>query len=423
MAPDGDVRTAADSRHDHGLVVGAAVVNGLSGYLVLLIAARTLSPAENADFLVFWGALFALFGVTRRHRRRGHPGGARHRPRWRRAAVAGSTRVMPVVAAARRCSPPPWWRSPRRCGPVTSSGDRALPWTALLVAGCRALPRALRDRRDRGWAWTLADLRPARGTRPAGAAGPGGRRRRARAGSGRAGRRLGPGGGVLAGPASRCVAPTWPWTTSVGLDTRGFVRRILGACSASAASAVLIVGFPVLVRATQPRRGVRRRGTAAARRVAVPRAAPGAVERLPERRGDARDDAGPGGPARPLPLLVAAGTAVGMAPGALIGPWALASGQPRLPRGAGDRGAPGAGRRAGLHPHPDRRRSPGPRPTPASTCWGGWRASVVAVGRAGDAVRPDAAGGRLAAGRARGRARRCTSSASEARRRVRRPRR
>jgi O-antigen/teichoic acid export membrane protein len=43
-------------------VVGlASVLAAMSGYLILVIAARTLGPARNADFLVYWALLFGLF--------------------------------------------------------------------------------------------------------------------------------------------------------------------------------------------------------------------------------------------------------------------------------------------------------------------------------------------------------------------------
>ncbi|CEA08641.1 hypothetical protein BN1051_01998 [Arthrobacter saudimassiliensis] len=35
----------------------------LSGFLILFIVARVLSPADNAEFLSFWAALFAVYGV------------------------------------------------------------------------------------------------------------------------------------------------------------------------------------------------------------------------------------------------------------------------------------------------------------------------------------------------------------------------
>lgn len=42
----------------------ASVLSGLSGYLILVIAARTLGPARNADFIVFWSLLFGMFGIV-----------------------------------------------------------------------------------------------------------------------------------------------------------------------------------------------------------------------------------------------------------------------------------------------------------------------------------------------------------------------
>ena len=44
-------------------VLVAAGASGTAGYIVLVLAARVLDPVTNADFLVYWGALFAVFGV------------------------------------------------------------------------------------------------------------------------------------------------------------------------------------------------------------------------------------------------------------------------------------------------------------------------------------------------------------------------
>ena len=41
----------------------AAGTSGVAGYVVLVLAARVLDPATNAAFLVFWGAMFAVFGA------------------------------------------------------------------------------------------------------------------------------------------------------------------------------------------------------------------------------------------------------------------------------------------------------------------------------------------------------------------------
>lgn len=44
-------------------VAAASLVAAASGYAVLVLAARTLTTAENADFLTFWGLVFFLFGT------------------------------------------------------------------------------------------------------------------------------------------------------------------------------------------------------------------------------------------------------------------------------------------------------------------------------------------------------------------------
>lgn len=41
----------------------SSLVAAACGYLVLIVASRSLSPAENANFLAFWGVLLGLFGV------------------------------------------------------------------------------------------------------------------------------------------------------------------------------------------------------------------------------------------------------------------------------------------------------------------------------------------------------------------------
>lgn len=41
----------------------SSIVAALCGYLVLLISSHTLSPADNANFLAFWGVILGLFGA------------------------------------------------------------------------------------------------------------------------------------------------------------------------------------------------------------------------------------------------------------------------------------------------------------------------------------------------------------------------
>lgn len=42
----------------------ASAISAVSGYLILVIAARALGPERNADFLVFWALMFGVFGIV-----------------------------------------------------------------------------------------------------------------------------------------------------------------------------------------------------------------------------------------------------------------------------------------------------------------------------------------------------------------------
>jgi hypothetical protein len=75
-------------------VLGAAVTSGLAGYVVLVLAARGLEPAVNAQFLVFWGTVFGFFGVL--------IGVTTETTRtvFASRGATGATRVFPVVLGA-----------------------------------------------------------------------------------------------------------------------------------------------------------------------------------------------------------------------------------------------------------------------------------------------------------------------------------
>ena len=62
VAPKTPVKGAISIRGASGVGV-SSLVAALSSYLILFLTARTLSPADNANFLVFWAALFAIIGV------------------------------------------------------------------------------------------------------------------------------------------------------------------------------------------------------------------------------------------------------------------------------------------------------------------------------------------------------------------------
>ena len=75
-------------------VLGAALTSGLAGYVVLVLAARGLDPAVNAQFLVFWGTVFGFFGVL--------IGVTTETTRtvFASRGTTGTTRVFPVVLGA-----------------------------------------------------------------------------------------------------------------------------------------------------------------------------------------------------------------------------------------------------------------------------------------------------------------------------------
>lgn len=51
-------------RFEAGAIAGATVVGALSNFVILFVAARSLVPADNVEFLVFWSLLFGMFGVV-----------------------------------------------------------------------------------------------------------------------------------------------------------------------------------------------------------------------------------------------------------------------------------------------------------------------------------------------------------------------
>lgn len=55
--------SSAISTGQAGRVGAASLFAAVSGFLVLFIAARALSPADNAEFLAFWAGLFAVIGI------------------------------------------------------------------------------------------------------------------------------------------------------------------------------------------------------------------------------------------------------------------------------------------------------------------------------------------------------------------------
>ncbi|PKH44356.1 hypothetical protein SAMN05192575_102416 [Nocardioides alpinus] len=226
------------------LVLGAAVVSGASGYLALILAARTLSKADNADFLVFWGVVFAMYGVligvttetTRAVSSTRDPG-------------ARTTLVMPVVlgfalalVAVVGLTGVLWAPSVFGTHWVPLLGATVLGTT--LFSGHVAVAGVASGRR----AWSGYSLLVA----------------------GETATRLVLFGVVvvLAGGvvgfafASAVASGFWVaatvassryrdlWNQRIDGDVRAIVRRLVAACTAAGVSALLLVGYPVLLQVT-----------------------------------------------------------------------------------------------------------------------------------------------------------------------------
>ncbi len=228
------------------LVLGAALISGVSGYLALILAARALTPTDSAHFLVFWGVVFAMYGVLI-----GVTTEATRAVSTSRATGADGTRLVPVAigfgltfVAVVGTSGLLW--APRVFGPDWGPllGATVLGATLfsvhVVVAGAAT---------GRG-AWSGYSLLVAGETATrlvlfvvaavvvAGVAGF------AFASA------VASGFWVAATLASRRYRHLW--TQRVDVDVAGLVRRLLASCTAAGVSALLLVGYPVLLRVTTP---------------------------------------------------------------------------------------------------------------------------------------------------------------------------
>ena len=225
-------------------VLGAAVISGVSGYVALIVAARTLSPAGNAHFLVFWGVVFAMYGVligvttetTRAVSTSRDPATATHK--LLPVAIGFGLALVAVVGVSGLLWAPsvfgPDW--PPLLGATVlgtamftfhatiagvASGRGAWTGYSLLVAGETTARLVL-------FAVVVVLGAQVAGFAYASAAASG--------------------FWLAATLASRRYRHLW--TQRVESDPRGLVRRLLASCAASGVSALLLVGFPVLLRLT-----------------------------------------------------------------------------------------------------------------------------------------------------------------------------
>ncbi len=227
----------------------ASIVSAISANAVLLVVARALDPVANADFLVFWALLFACFGVL---------GGVQNEA-TRAVRVARTTppgagsraRVLPValligatLGAVLLVTAPAWAQS--LFGSHAAILTVTLTLAVIAFSGHSAVAGALSG----AGAWPVyARL----------------------VGTEAVVRFLLVGAVALVGVrlvgveiASAGAAATWigffalssraraAQHADADVDTRDYLRRTAQAMLASAASAALLVGFPVLLRLTTP---------------------------------------------------------------------------------------------------------------------------------------------------------------------------
>ena len=228
------------------LVLGAALISGVSGYLALILAARALSFADSAHFLVFWGVVFAMYGVLI-----GVTTEATRALSTTRADGPGRTPLVPVaigfglaLVAVVGATGLLW--APRVFGPdwapllgATVLGT-ALFSVHVVVAGVAT---------GRG-AWSGYSLLVAGETATrlvlfvvvaVVAASVSGFAFASAAASGF---------WIAATLSSRRYRHLW--TQRVDVDVPGLVRRLVASCTAAGVSALLLVGYPVLLRVTTP---------------------------------------------------------------------------------------------------------------------------------------------------------------------------
>ncbi len=228
------------------LVLGAALVSGVSGYLALILAARTLSAADSAHFVVFWGVVFSMYGVligvtteTTRAVTTTRDTGTGGTPLVPVAIGFGLALVAVVGATGVLWAPPvfgPHW-GPLLAATVVgttlfsvhvvvagvATGRGAWSGYSLLVAGETATRLVL-------FVVVATVAASVAGFAFASA--------------------LASGFWVAATLASRRYRHLW--SQRVDIDIAGLVRRLAASSTTAGVSALLLVGYPVLLKVTTP---------------------------------------------------------------------------------------------------------------------------------------------------------------------------
>ncbi|WP_427018623.1 hypothetical protein ACQCSX_08865 [Pseudarthrobacter sp. P1] len=224
----------------------SSIAAAASGYLVLIVAAHSLAPAENANFLAFWGVLLGLFGVltglmteaTRAVKSRSMNPALHHgtgAPVLLLSVLIGAAAAILVAATS------PWWM------PVLVPNASPLLWlgialAVLLYAGHVGLAGATSGLERWGTYSALSATEAL--LRLAAIAGA------ALLAGGLAGLEF----GALAGTVVWLFFAAFSTGGRAGLraradvGTRAYLVRCTFAIATAAASAVLITGFPAVIK-------------------------------------------------------------------------------------------------------------------------------------------------------------------------------
>lgn len=233
------------TRGNISFVALSSVLAAGSGYAIFLVSARVLPVDQNADFLAFWGVLFGLFGVL--------TGLMHEATRAAKAASSALTKSGPgapivlssvligAVVALALALGSPWWIPPL----VPTSGP--LLWLGLVLATVLYAGHV-------GLAGTLGG-RQHWGNYSALAAGESLVRLGVVAAAAMLG--LGLGGLELAALSGTLVWLVFVFLTPTGrsalhqradVGMRGYFKRCGYSMATAASSAVLITGFPALIK-------------------------------------------------------------------------------------------------------------------------------------------------------------------------------
>lgn len=226
----------------------AAIAAAASGYLVLIIVARSLPPATNANFLVFWSLLFAVFGVLGGVQQEGTRAVGTVELARRAGVVHDGAHVLPwlvgtgaallaVVAGAS-----PWWSGALLEDHYSRTAVVALCVGALAFTGHLSMVGALAGRRR--WSMSAVLIGGESLLRLAIVA------LVAALGASLAGLEIAVTASTAFWLATMLVSPTLREVARTRADVPGprLAARAAQAMAAAVGSAALVVGFPTLLR-------------------------------------------------------------------------------------------------------------------------------------------------------------------------------